>query len=408
MARSVVTVEDVGKRFRLHHDKPQSLKERVVRMGRITYEDFWALRDVTFDVADGETVGLLGRNGSGKSTLLKCIAGIFRPTLGRIRTSGRLAALLELGAGFHPDLTGRENVYLNGSILGLPKGEIDRRFDDIVAFAELESFIDNQVKHFSSGMYARLGFAVAVNVDPDVLLIDEVLAVGDEAFQRKCLNRIKQFQAEGRTIVFVTHGADVVRQICDRAVVLEHGLLVADEEPGQAVRTFREGLLRQGLGEAGADPAAQEGGVPTKSIQISSVEVRYPTRSRAHLLPGEPLAIGVRYQAMEDVDDVVFGVAVHDTEGKHVFGTNSEILGTTIDVREGEGEVSIRFASVPLLDGTYFLTLGVHHPGGDLVYDWSEHEHAFQVLNPARTVGLVDLKATITVRGANVSRRTAV
>src|SRR5271166_5321889 len=184
--------------------------------GRTPYTDFWALRDIDFEIQAGETVGILGRNGCGKSTLLKCIAGILQPTEGDIRLRGHLAAMLELGAGFQPELSGRDNIFLNASLLGLPRREIERRFDEIVAFAELEEFIDNQVRFYSSGMYVRLGFAVAVNVEPDILLVDEVLAVGDENFQRKCLARIKQFQDEGRTILFVTHSADLVRVICDR------------------------------------------------------------------------------------------------------------------------------------------------------------------------------------------------
>jgi len=208
-----IEIESVTKRFRLYHEKAPSLKERVIKFGRLPHEDFWALRDVSLAVNAGESLGLLGHNGSGKSTLLKCAAGILRPTSGRITVRGRVAALLELGAGFHPDLTGRENVYLNGSILGFTRSDIDRIFDDIVAFAEIGPFIDNQVKHYSSGMFARLAFAVAVNVEPEILLVDEVLAVGDESFQRKCLARIEDFRKEGRTILLVTHAADLVRRI---------------------------------------------------------------------------------------------------------------------------------------------------------------------------------------------------
>ena len=191
-----IEVNDVSKRFRLYHEKYTSLKERVIHMGRIPYEDFWALRDINMTIQEGETIGLIGHNGSGKSTLLKCMAGILQPTSGQIRTRGRVAALLELGAGFHPDLTGRENVYMNAALLGLSEKEIQAKFDEIVAFAELEEFIDNQVKFYSSGMYVRLGFAVAVNMDPDILLVDEVLAVGDENFQRKCLNKVRQFHTK--------------------------------------------------------------------------------------------------------------------------------------------------------------------------------------------------------------------
>ena len=221
-AVDAIEIDGVSKRFRLFRQKPSSFKQRVLT-ARSRADELWALHDVSFDVREGTTFGLIGHNGSGKTTLLKCIAGILRPTSGTIRQRGRLAALLELGAGFHPELTGRENVYLNASFLGLSRKETDRVYDDVVAFAELEEFMDNQVKFYSSGMLVRLAFAVAVHVDPDVLLVDEVLAVGDEAFQAKCIERVRQFQREGRTIVLVTHALDTVRDICDRAAMLHHG-----------------------------------------------------------------------------------------------------------------------------------------------------------------------------------------
>src|SRR6202522_1897741 len=245
MSDIAVDVKDVSKRFRLAHGRYNSFKERLIHGGRGPTECFWALKKVSLQVKEGETVGILGRNGSGKSTMLKCICGVLQPTSGQVVVRGKLAGLLELGAGFQPDLTGRENIFLNGSLLGLSKTEVAKVFDDIVAFAELEHFIDNQVKFYSSGMYVRLGFGIAVNVDPDVLVIDEVLAVGDERFQRKCIERVKSFQREGRTILLVTHSPDQVRSICDRDVVLIHGDMVAEALPGEAVRIFREGLLEE-------------------------------------------------------------------------------------------------------------------------------------------------------------------
>ncbi len=221
MGEVAVDIKDVSKRFRLATGKYNSVKERVIHRSRSSHEDFWALNHVSFKVNEGETIGILGRNGSGKSTLLKCVCGVLQPTSGEVVVRGKLAGLLELGAGFQQDLTGRENVYLNGSMLGMSKKEVDKVFDAIVDFSELEEFIDGPVKFYSSGMYVRLGFAVAVNVDPDILVVDEVLAVGDERFQRKCIDRVKLFQKEGRTIMLVTHSPDQVRFICDRAVVLE-------------------------------------------------------------------------------------------------------------------------------------------------------------------------------------------
>ncbi len=236
---TVVRVRDVSKRFVIRKDK--SIKERIVNFARSNRhkDDFWALRDVSVDIQSGSTVALVGANGSGKSTLLKTLGGILQPTTGIVERRGRLAALLELGAGFPPDLTGRENVYLNAAILGLSRKQTDNYFDSIVDFSEIGEFIDTQVKFYSSGMYVRLAFAIAVHVDPDLLLVDEVLAVGDEPFQRKCMDKIAEFQAEGRTIVLVTHSAKQVLDLCDRAIVLSHGRLIFDGDAPSGIDALR-------------------------------------------------------------------------------------------------------------------------------------------------------------------------
>ncbi|MDQ1439344.1 MAG: lipopolysaccharide transport system ATP-binding protein [Acidimicrobiaceae bacterium] len=401
MAVPAITVDRVSKRFRLYHEKYTSLKERAIHFGRVPFEEFWALSDIELEIAEGETVGLLGHNGSGKSTLLKCMAGILQPTYGEIAVRGRLAALLELGAGFHPELTGRENVFLNASILGMPKREIEKRFDEIVAFAELEQFIDNQVKHYSSGMYVRLGFAVAVNMDPEILLVDEVLAVGDEAFQRKCLERVRRFQKEGRTIVFVTHAADLVRQICDRAAVLDHGHMVGLGTPGEAVRSFREHLMQgerfeevEQLGDASDEGEPEANRPPTQEekrnlkVRLTEVRVEHPgAGERRYLLPGEPLAVRLAYNAVERVDDVVFGLAIHDVDGNLIFGSNTDFLGIEVGILDGPGVVTFETDAVPLLDGAYLLTIGIHSHDEVTVYDWREQRHQFEVMNPHKTAG---------------------
>jgi ABC-type polysaccharide/polyol phosphate transport system ATPase subunit len=222
---AVITVDDVSKQYRLYHERNQSLKAAIMRRARVRYEEFWALRDVSLQVPEGSTFALIGENGSGKSTLLKCMARILRPEKGRIETRGKISALLELGAGFHPELTGRENVFLNGSILGLSKKQITERFDEIVDFAGLEHFIDTPVKNYSSGMYVRLGFSVAINVDPDILLIDEVLAVGDTEFQRRCMEKFDEFRQSGKTVVIVSHAVNSIRNLADTVGWLEHGVL---------------------------------------------------------------------------------------------------------------------------------------------------------------------------------------
>ena len=412
-----IEVRGVSKRFRLYHEHYSSLKERMIHFGRIPFEDFWALSadGLDFEVDQGSTVGLLGHNGSGKSTVLKCIAGIIQPTQGEIVTRGRLAALLELGAGFHPELTGRENIFMNASILGLSKKNIGRVFDEIVDFAELDKFIDMQVRHYSSGMYVRLGFAVAVNVDPDILLIDEVLAVGDENFQRKCLERVAQFQREGRTILFVTHAADLVRRICERAIVLDRGVIVADAAPGEAVRTFRESLERSGLAtatdgiqplEGGADGAAPEvmlthgarmASEATRRVQITNVEIEHPgnVAGRQWLLPDEAMTIRVRYHAEKPTDDLLFGIAIYDQDGNNIFGTNTRVAGVTVPVADGEGELSFAFDRIPLLDGTYMITLAIQTTDEGTVYDWRDQQYQFSVMNPSREIGLVSLPVEI-------------
>lgn len=405
-----ITIDRVTKVFKLAKDKPKSAKERVIRAGRIDWEEFRALDDVSFDVAEGETLAMLGHNGSGKSTLLKCVAGTLRPTEGRITTRGRLAALLELGAGFHPDLTGRENVYLNGSILGFSKAQIDQIFDDIVDFAELPGFIDQQVKHYSSGMYARLGFAVAINVEPDILLVDEVLSVGDEAFQRKCIDRIKQMQRDGRTILLVSHATDMVRQICDRAVVLDHGVKIADGPPGEAIRAFRDALASRGVEvpltademdrepQVAIDPETGEIPVITApelthdadaKVAIRHVVVELPDADADHLLPGQPLRIKVGYRATGTITDVAFALEIFDEHGSRLTGTTTDVLEQYIHAVQGEGEVIFAIDQVPLLDGRFPMRFVIHSHDGGTIYDEREGEDSFVVVNPGRTQGMI-------------------
>ncbi len=395
---AAIEIEQVTKTFRLYHQKPSSLKERILRFRRIRWEPFTALDDISLDIEAGTTVGLLGHNGSGKSTLLKCIAGILQPSAGSVRTVGRMAALLELGAGFHPELSGRENVYLNGSILGLKRVEVDRVFDDIVAFAELEQFIDTPVKHYSSGMYIRLGFAVAINVDPEILLVDEVLSVGDEAFQRKCIDKVKTFQAEGRTIVVVTHAADMVRQMCDKAAALEHGKLVAQGDPNEVIREFRERLLKAATPAEDMSPelARSEMSPTWGRVKIADARVVYATLDQEAAAPGEPMQVVVSLEAAEHVDDVVVALAIYNQMGWLVYGTNSDLHNVDVGPFAGRRTVSFDFSDMPLLDGTYAVTIGVHTKGG-LVYDSWEQLRRFEVAAPGRDIGLVRLPMEIRV-----------
>jgi len=410
---AAIEIVGVSKHFRLYAERYNSLKERAIHLGRIPYRDFWALEDINLEIEEGETVGLLGHNGSGKSTLLKCIAGIIRPSSGEIRIRGRLAALLELGAGFHPELTGRENVYLNASLLGLGRRDIEARFDDIVGFAELEEHIDQQVKYYSSGMYVRLGFAVAINMEPDILLVDEVLAVGDELFQRKCLARIRQFQREGRTIVFVTHGPDMVRQICNRVAVLHEGKTVAWGDPAAAVRTYREHLLKraavseeaaqlvtamtesEGIGEASETVA---GPALDNRVSITSVSFEDPQLGSELVAAGGPMSVRIRYRASDRVEDIVGVVAVYDGGGQMLFMWRSDYMGgPSGPIEAGEGEFCFRFDSVPLVEGTYPVSAGLHSLDGSTVYEWQDKRANLNVINSHSLNGLLYLPASVEV-----------
>jgi ABC-type polysaccharide/polyol phosphate transport system ATPase subunit len=365
-----ISVDRISKKFRLYHERPTSVKERLLRLRRARAEDFWALRDVDFDVPDGQTWGLIGANGSGKSTLLKIIGGILRPTEGRVVTRGRIAALLELGAGFHPELTGRENVYLNASILGLSRKETDRYFDDIVAFAELEEFIDSQVKYYSSGMFVRLGFAVAVHVDPGILLVDEVLAVGDEAFQRKCIQRVRELQREGRTIVFVTHAVQQVHQICDGATLLDHGRVRALGDVSEVIRDYRLLMLSRHVGFARKEL--------TGHAEIAAVELLDGEgRPSTVVPPGGRFQVQVDVWAHRLVEDPVVSLVINAENGDFIWrtGTGDMELGSL----EGKLRVTFDMKSLPLAEGRYTLTLGVHDRPERTVHDWQDQRYGFDV-----------------------------
>jgi ABC-type polysaccharide/polyol phosphate transport system ATPase subunit len=380
---AVVDVAGVSKRFKIHHERHQSLKDRLLHPRTGSTELFDALSDVSFTVAAGETLGILGQNGSGKSTLLKCICGVLQPTHGEIRLRGNLAGLLELGAGFQLELSGRDNVYLYGSILGLSRRRVDDIFDDVVAFSELEQFIDTQVKFYSSGMYVRLAFAVAVNVDPDVLVVDEVLAVGDERFQAKCLDRISAFQREGRSILLVTHSADTVKSICDRAIVLEAGRLIADGPVGESLATFREHLL--GEGAENAETALPGLTIDAVTTPSGSFEVK----------SGAPLRLDVELTC-DRATGGNFVMEVFTRTGTLV--SRSDPRAAPVSLRPGRNVVAVDLPGVPLLDGTYDVNVGVLDPLGSSAYAWRERAATLQVLYDGREAGIVELGPSVSQR----------
>lgn len=390
MRAPAIEVGGVSKRFRVFREKPTSLKQRLLT-SRGRAEDFWALRDVSIDVGEGSTFGLIGHNGSGKTTLLKCVAGILRPTSGTIRQRGRLAALLELGAGFHPELTGRENVYLNASFLGLSRKQTDAAFDDIVAFAGLEDFIDNEVKFYSSGMLVRLGFAVAVHVEPDVLLIDEVLAVGDEAFQAKCLDRIRAFQHEGRTIVLVTHALDTVIEICDRAAMLHHGRLHAIGMPADVVREMRYVLL----GVTDPNFVPEEG---TREAEIAEVQIVRPNgSSEGAILRGDPLTIVIDVRQNEPVDDLDVDFAVLDGGTNHaVLEARTSRAGLELG-RFDKKRVRFRIEGFPYDPGKYWVTIGLSSRTSGHLYHVQTQRYLFEVFDAPRVQERIDVPVAVDV-----------
>lgn len=361
----VARIDNVSKRFVIRKDS--SVKERIVtlgRAGRQHRQDFWALKDVTLDIFAGETIGLIGHNGSGKSTLLKVIGGIIEPTTGTVEERGRLAALLELGAGFHPDLTGRENVFLNASVLGLSREETEARFDDIVEFASIGDFIDTQVKFYSSGMYVRLAFAVAVHTDPDVLLVDEVLAVGDEAFQRKCMDRIREFQREGRTIILVSHSLDQVVDLCGRCVLLDRGKVLFDGHPSIAVARFRDLLEERRIEDRkGATVEQRRAGAVTK---VTATAVGRTTGDT--VMPGDDLEIRLTVTA-DELESWVCRVQIDDPMGQKVFVTGTDWLDTSVPSVEGECEVVFVLKSPAFGGGKYFVNATLLDDSGQTLYN---------------------------------------
>jgi len=382
VAEATISASGVGKRFQLHHQRATSLKERLLLHRRASSEEFWALRDVDLEIGGGLTVGLIGPNGSGKSTLLKVLSGILAPTTGTVAVRGRVASLLELGAGFNGELTGRENVYLNAAILGLSRRETSRQFDDIVAFAELEPFIDNQVKHYSSGQYVRLGFAVAVHVDPDILLVDEVLAVGDESFQRKCLTKIAEFQERGCAILFVTHSLDLVPRICGRAVVLDHGRVLHDGDPVEATER-----LRSLLGTA----ADQTGGAVLGADRPRFARVRLfdPTTGvhKGHFSTGEPLAVDFDVAAPAGSPPVSARLAVTGPADVPLWVMDSDPLTFGPD-----GIATVRFTvkELPPVKGIFALAAALRDPGTKVTYDARRFAEAFVAAGDTAT-GIVDV-----------------
>lgn len=403
MTEHAIRVENVTKEFRLQTDRAHSVKELVTRRDRKSGVDrFLALDDVSLEIPKGSMYALVGHNGSGKSTLLRCIAGIYKPTSGSVELTGRTSTLLELGAGFHPDLTGRENVFMNATILGMNKKQIEAAFDDIVEFAGIEQFIDSPVKIYSSGMYVRLGFSVAVHVDPEILIIDEVIAVGDAEFQRRCFDHLYELRRKGATIVVVTHGLDTVKSMCDGAAWLDHGVLqmtgtgaeVATaymDQVNERERTKREqDRLGEGGGGSVTTPAVED-------VEIAEVEFLDGTGAVTDFaVHREPFTIRIWYEARRPVRAPVFGVALYTSAMVHVTGTNTQIDAADTGTVDGRGHVDFHVPSLPITPGDYELTVAISDEYVQHNFDRREREWHLTVRAGGHLVpeGLMDLRGT--------------
>jgi lipopolysaccharide transport system ATP-binding protein len=385
-----ITVDHLSKHFRIFRGREDTIKGAFARAfrSRVHPEQFWALREVSFSVGRGETYGIIGGNGSGKSTMLKILCGILKPDRGIIQVRGKLAALLELGAGFHPDLTGRENVYLNGSLLGFSKSQIDRRFDAIVSFSELNDFIDTPLKHYSSGMYVRLGFAIAVNVDPEILLIDEVIAVGDERFQQKCFEKMNEFKRTGKTIILVSHSLEAVRNLCLKALWLKEGRLQAEGPVDGVINAYLSSVasqesrrLQEVQRTAPVTSASSVNRWGTREIEITGV-LFYDRNGeeQAAFRTGDPLRARIFYRAKQRITSPVFGIAIHRDDGTHVTGPNTKVSRQLVESLEGEGDVDYVMSELLLLPGKYFLSAAVYDYECQHAYDHHSQMYPFIVV----------------------------
>jgi ABC-type polysaccharide/polyol phosphate transport system ATPase subunit len=387
---SAIFAKNLGKAYQMY-DKPSHRLWDLILPGPKRYREYWAVRNVYLDIPHGSTVGIIGENGAGKSTLLKLLTGISKPTTGEVVASGRVASLLELGAGFHPEFSGRENIYLNCSILGMSEAEIDARYDSIVEFSELGEFIDRPVKTYSSGMYVRLGFSVAASVDPDIFIIDEALSVGDEHFKGKCTNRLNEFREQGKTIVFVSHDMGAVKSMCQHVILMDKGE-VLEQGSAEAVsdqylkRAKARGNERLSALNRGTSEYPRWG---TGEMEVTQVQLEDEQGEAGHVFhSGAPFKLRMSYRCHETVRNPVFGIGLYRSDGTYINGSNHHWRDTPIELTEvpagEEGEVLMSFETMPLLEGQYYITtfLYDHSKASPTAIDHQEHALTFQVIDP--------------------------
>jgi len=431
-----IDIRSVSKIYRIRHEKIPSLKQTILKLKRTTYEEFLALDDVSFSVKHGETFGIIGPNGSGKSTLLKLIARILRPTSGEVRVNGSLSALLELGAGFHPDLTGRENIYINAAILGMKKKEIDRKLNDIIEFSELERFIDTPVKNYSSGMYMRLGFSVAINVNPDILLVDEVLAVGDQAFQAKCYKVIYDFMKRGKTIIIVSHDLGTISDLCSKVVFLKDGEIKDIGKPLVVVakyrayieeldkkriieqnRTERKKIFKTVIEDKRKVVEGEEisrlsnlsidGEIINRfgsgDAEIKSIKLLDGKNKQIDFCKyGDDVKIVCEILFKETVKGPIFGIMITDPKNNTVYGTNTRLNNMKTGwFKKGDLAKVIYKQKVNLIGGEYYITLAVGYSDNKTYCDWVNNIATINVINKNMAEGIADLDSKISLEKIN-------
>ena len=406
----VIDVRDVKKKFRIYYDRGNTLKDRILFSARRRHEDRWVLKGISFQVRKGEAVGLIGENGCGKSTTLKMLTKILYPDAGSIEMKGRVSSLIELGAGFHPDLSGRENIYTNASIFGLSRKEIDERIEGIIAFSELGEFIDNPVRTYSSGMYMRLAFAVAINVDADILLIDEILAVGDAAFQAKCFSRMEEIKAKGTTIVIVSHALSQIEQVCERTIWIDQGVIRLEGSPRDVHPHYMSYMASKNAGGAAQEetPSGETGPDASESTEETdengnlkrwgSGEARMQKvtvldengQEQRYFSPESPITVHVDYTAKQELTNAVIGLAVYGSDGTYVYGTNTLIDTAQPVCLKEKGTIDLKIRNLPVANGAYSIDLALHRPDG-FNYDFWRDICRIHIADKAQTPGVIYL-----------------
>ena len=421
-----IEVCNVSKQFKIPHKKRNTVYENIIGLfegKRYSYEEFTALCDVSFTVKHGETLGIIGENGSGKSTLLKIIAGVLSPNEGSVKVLGKIAPFLELGVGFQPELSAEDNVYLYGSIMGMKRSQIQENIDDIFEFSDLEKFRNVKLKNFSSGMYARLAFSTAISTDPDIILIDEALAVGDELFQRKCYDKIDEFRGEGKTILFVSHGLEAVKHLCERSILLSHGRIESIGYSEKVFEDYRISIQKkeeadlhklhektinkladdyESLGNTLEIEDKQPNRWGTREIEITNVQFYNDDGKNVHVFKtGEVMHVRMEYFAKKHIEKPVFGIAIYRNDGTHINGPNTKFPDNQIDYVDGRGEVEY-IIKLPLLDGTYLLSAAVYDSEITAAYDHHHQRFRFNVYNKdIKEEGLVYAPCTWTHKRLN-------